>query len=177
MVTITVSGLHGVGKTTAAKKLADKFDLRYVSAGTVFRQMAEEQGMSLEEFSKHVEENPEIDKEIDQRTAKEAEKGNVLIDGRLSGWMAKNADVRILLIASLEARVQRITNREDRDLKEVKKETITREESEAKRYKKLYDIDVNDYSVFDIILNTESFNESEMVDILEKAVKIKTETD
>ncbi|KXB04477.1 cytidylate kinase, partial [candidate division MSBL1 archaeon SCGC-AAA261O19] len=72
MVTITVSGLHGVGKTTTAKKLAEKFDLRYVSAGTVFRQMAEEQGMTLEEFSKHVEENPEIDEEIDQRTAKEA---------------------------------------------------------------------------------------------------------
>lgn len=174
MVTIAVSGLHGVGKTTAAKKLAEKFNLRYISAGSVFRKMADQKGMSLEEFSKHVEENPEIDDKIDNRTVSEAEKANVLIDARLSGWMAENADVKIMLIASLEARVNRIANREDRELKEVEKETIAREESEAKRYKEIYGIDVNDYSVFDVILNTESFNVEQMIEILERIVKIKT---
>ncbi|MBS3815253.1 MAG: nucleoside monophosphate kinase, partial [Hadesarchaea archaeon] len=94
MPIITVSGLHGTGKSTAARKLAEEFDLRYVSAGEVFREMARERDMTLEEFSEFVEENPEVDEEIDQRTAREAEKDDVLIDGRLTGWMAEDADVR-----------------------------------------------------------------------------------
>jgi cytidylate kinase len=171
MVTIAISGLHGAGKTTAAKALSEKFGLRYVSAGTVFRQMAKEQGMSLDEFSRHVEEHPEIDQEIDRRSADEAKSDNVLIDARLAGWMAEGADLKILLAASLEARIRRIAKRENRSLEEVRKETLAREQSEAKRYKKLYGIDVDDYSVFDLVLNTENLSEEEMVQVLKLAVE------
>ncbi|GAG01467.1 unnamed protein product, partial [marine sediment metagenome] len=45
---ITVSGVHGSGRSTHAKKLAETFALRYVSSGTIFRQMADERGISLE---------------------------------------------------------------------------------------------------------------------------------
>jgi cytidylate kinase len=171
VVTIAISGLHGAGKTTAAKALSEKFGLRYVSAGTVFRQMAKEQGMSLDEFSRHVEEHPEIDQEIDRRSADEAKSDNVLIDARLAGWMAEGADLKILLAASLEARIRRIAKRENRSLEEVRKETLAREQSEAKRYKKLYGIDVDDYSVFDLVLNTENLSEEEMVQVLKLAVE------
>lgn len=170
MGTVAISGLHGSGKTTAATKLADRLDLRYVSAGEVFRQKAKELDMELSEFSEYVEEHPEIDKEIDERTVEEAEKDEVLIDARLAGWMAENADIRILLIAPLEERVQRIANRENRPYEEVLEETLTREKSEKMRYKELYDIDVEDYSVFDLVLNTEKFNREETVQILELAV-------
>ncbi len=171
MVTIAISGLHGAGKTTAAKALSEKFGLRYVSAGTVFRQMAKEQGMSLDEFSHHVEEHPEIDQKIDRRSADEAKSDDVLIDARLAGWMAEGADLKILLAASLEARVRRIAKRENRSLEEVRRETLAREQSEAKRYKKLYGIDVDDYSVFDLVLNTENLSEEEMVQVLRQAVE------
>lgn len=170
MATVAISGLHGAGKTTAAKALAEKFGLRYVSAGTVFRRMAKEQGMSLDEFSRYVEEHPEIDREIDRRSAEEAKSDDVLIDARLAGWMAKGADIKILLMAPLEARVRRIAKREGRSLEEVRKETLARERSEAKRYKKLYGIDVGDHSAFDLVLNTENLSEEEMVRVLELAV-------
>lgn len=175
MVTVAISGLHGAGKTTAAKKLAKDFELRYFSAGKIFRRIAEERDMTLEEFSSHVEEHPEIDERIDQRTAEEARKGNVLVDGRLTGWIVEDADIRILMHAPLDVRVRRIAEREGRSFEEIKRETMLREESEAKRYKELYGINVNDYSVFDLILNTESFDEKEMVQILRRAVRIKLE--
>ena len=37
---VTISGLHGSGKSTYAKALAEEFRLRYVSAGQLFRDIA-----------------------------------------------------------------------------------------------------------------------------------------
>ncbi|MEM3723203.1 MAG: AAA family ATPase, partial [Candidatus Hadarchaeales archaeon] len=163
-------GLHGAGKTTAAKHLAKKFGLEYVCAGDVFRQMAKERGLTLEEFSKVAERDPRIDLMIDKRTARMARRGNVLIDGRLAGWMAKKADLRILLTAPLEVRVKRIVGRERRRYKEVLRETRARERSEAKRFRKFYHIDVNDYSKFDLVVNTANLSAEEVAKILEAAV-------
>lgn len=168
---IAISGLHGAGKTTAAQALVKKFGLKYVSAGTIFRQLAEERGMTLDEFSRHAERHPEIDRQIDQRTADSAKEGNVLIDARLAGWMAKGADVKILLTAPLEVRVRRIARRERRDYREVMAETTRRERSEARRFKRFYGIDVHDYSVFDLVLNTERWTAEETGHILELAVE------
>ncbi len=172
MVTVAISGLHGTGKTTAAKALSEKFDLRYVSAGSVFREMAKERGMSLKEFNAYVEENPEIDKKLDERTAREAEKDNVLLDARLAGWMAEGADIRILLTSPLDLRVKRISKRESAPYEEVMEETLAREESEEKRFKEFYDIDVSDYSVFDLVLDTGKFDKGEMIEILEHVVRV-----
>lgn len=170
MVTIAISGLHGAGKTTAAKALVKRFGLRYISAGTIFREMAKERGMSLDEFSRYVERHPEVDRQIDRRTADEARKGDVIIDARLAGWMAKDADVKILLKAPLKLRVKRIARRERRRYGEVLVETRRRERSEARRFKRFYGIDVSDYSAFDLVLNTERWSSGEMAEILELAV-------
>ena len=170
MVVVAISGLHGTGKTTAARTLVKKFKLRYVCAGTVFRQLAKERGMTLDEFSRYAERRPRIDRMIDLQTAAAAKGKNVLIDARLAGWMAKRADLKILLTAPLEVRVRRITKREGRSYRSVLQETARRERSEAKRFKRFYGIDVNDHSPFDLVLNTQHFSAKETTRILELAV-------
>ena len=45
---ITMSGPHGTGKSTYAKALAKALNLRYVSAGELFRNLAQQHKMSLE---------------------------------------------------------------------------------------------------------------------------------
>lgn len=172
MVVITISGLHGTGKTTQAKFLAKRFGLRYVSAGEIMRKMAKERGMSLEEFSKIAEESPSIDRQIDERMILEAEKGNVILDGRLTAWMAgEKADIKILLTAPLNVRVKRIAERENKSIEEALKETVIREESEKKRYKEIYGIDAEDYSVFDVVVNTALWDEETIKKALEFLVE------
>ncbi|MBS7288757.1 MAG: AAA family ATPase [Candidatus Freyarchaeota archaeon] len=172
MVVITISGLHGTGKTTHARFLAERFGLRYVSAGEIMRRMAKERGMSLEEFSRIAEESPSIDKQIDERMILEAEMGNVVLDGRLTAWMAREkADIKIFLTAPLNVRVRRIAERENKSIEEALKETVIREESEKKRYREIYGIDAEDYSVFDIVVNTALWNEETVKKALEFLVE------
>ncbi|MBS7619426.1 AAA family ATPase [Candidatus Bathyarchaeota archaeon] len=168
---VTVSGLHGTGKSTQAKKLAEYFGLRYVSTGTIFREMARERGASLEEMLKIAEEDPAVDKALDSRTREESLRRGVVIDASLSAWMAVNPDIKILLTAPLKARVKRIADRESLAEEEALRKTLEREESDRKRYKEYYRIDINDTSIYDLVLNTELFSPDSTARILKKIIE------
>jgi cytidylate kinase len=168
---ITVSGFHGSGRSTHAKKLAEAYGLRYVSSGTIFRQMADERGIGLEDMSKLTEEDPELDRLIDQRAMEESKKGGVVIDATLSGWMADDPDIRIFLKTPLEARIRRIAERESISHEEAEKETRVREESERERFLDYYDIDIADLSIYDVILNTDLYEPEGTARILKSVVE------
>lgn len=170
---ITVSGLPGTGKTTVGKILAKKLNLKFISAGEIFRKLSEQRGLSLEEFSKIAEKDPEIDRLIDFTLKELAEKEeNAVFDGRLSGWFI-NADLKVYLFADDETRYERIAKREKRDLMKVKEETKLREELERRRYLKFYGIDVDDVRVYDLVINSGKFTAEEIVEIIIKALELK----
>ncbi len=169
---VTISGLIGSGKTTLATTLAKKFKLRHISAGLVFRKMAKERGLTLAEFSKLAEGNAEIDKEVDSRQVQLASKGSAVVDGRLSGWLVKNADIKIWLKASLEERAKRVGKREGKSFEEALRETKEREASEVKRYREIYGIDLYNLLIYDAVLNTDLFNAKEVAKIIETMVKV-----
>jgi cytidylate kinase len=152
---ITVSGPHGTGKSTYAKALAEAFQLRYVSAGELFRDLAREKGVTLEAFSKMAAENPAVDKIIDERTKAEAEKGGVVIDAQLGGWMVKElADVKVLIVAPDDVRFRRIATRDGISVEEARKQTLAREAFQRQRYEKYYGLDVTDVSIYDVKVDT-----------------------
>ena len=169
---VTVGGLHGTGKSSVADAIAKKFDLRRMSAGVVFRQLAEERNLTLEEFSRVAEGNEEIDRLIDDKLREEAEKGTAVIDGQLAAWMAgDNADLKILLTASTENRIRRISERDGTDFEYARRETITREGSEKARYLEYYGVDVSDHSIYDLIINTDKYDLEEVIAIVFTAIK------
>jgi cytidylate kinase len=169
---ITISGLHGTGKSTIGKSLAEKLDLDYYSTGDAFRSLASEKNMSLEEFSKYVEKNPKVDKELDQKILEIAsKKKDVVIDSLLSGYLLRdNADCTILLEAPLETRIRRMMDRDEENYQEKLKETKQREESEISRFKELYGIDITNEDLkeetFDIIVNTKNLSIEEVVNTI-----------
>jgi cytidylate kinase len=154
-IVITISGPHGTGKTTYAKRIAKAFNLKHVSAGELFREIAREKNISIEKLSEIAMQTQEIDNLIDERTKKEAKSGNVIIDGQLAGWMAlENADIKIFLTAPKEKRFERIAKRDAISIEEAEKITLLREKLEKERYKKYYGIDLEDISIYDLIVDT-----------------------
>jgi len=168
---ITVGGNVSSGKSVVARYLAEKLGIRYISAGKVMRDMASERGMSLSEFQRYAEENPEVDKEIDERQKQRA-KGDCVVDGRLSGHFL-DCDYRIWLTAPIKERTRRLMGREEKysDMDEALDSIRNREESERKRYMEFYDIDLEDLSIYDLVLNTGKYGIEEMKDTVLKAVE------
>ena len=154
-IVIVVSGYPGVGKTTHAKRIAEKFGLKYVSNGSIFRKIAESLNISLEEMHRLAENDPKYDLMVDEESKKIALKGNVVIDGHLAAWVLKNiADIKILLKAPLEVRARRIAERDNISFDAALKDAKFREESNRKRCKDIYGLDMDDWSFFDIIIDT-----------------------
>jgi CMP/dCMP kinase len=152
---ITISGPHGTGKSTYARALAAALQLRYVSAGGLFRDLAKQQRLSLEALSRKAAEDPSIDHMLDEKTKAEAEKGGVVIDAQLSAWMARClADVKMLLTAPDEVRFKRIADRDHVPIEDARRETESRESIQRERYKKYYGINVNDLSIYDLKIDT-----------------------
>jgi CMP/dCMP kinase len=168
---ITIGGLAGSGTTTASKILSEKMGIPYLSAGDIFRQMAQERNMNILEFSKFAEDNIDIDREIDQRQAQIAsESQELIIEGRLSAYFIE-ADLKICFIAPLDVRAERISHRENKTPDVTKKEIITREESEAKRYQEIHHIDIRNLDIYDLIINTHTFNPTSIATIIIKATE------
>jgi len=166
-IVITVSGPPGSGKSTHAKKIAEKLNLRYFSIGRYFREIASRMNLSLEEFQRIAEKDPKYDLEADNRTLIEAERGNVVIDGHLTGWIAKDkADIKIYLTASLEERAKRIAKRDGKTFEQAMNDIKRREESNTTRYKTFYGINLDDLSIYDIVINTEKWGEEEVSETL-----------
>jgi len=153
---IAISGPHGSGKSTIAKVLANQLGLRYFSAGRMFREMAEERGVSLLDLTTLARTDDRFDELVDARTKDEAKRRGVVLDGLLVGWMAgEDADLRFYLNAGAEVRHQRIASRDSVSLEEAAESTLERDRKEEARFRARYGIDLSDLSVYDIVYNTE----------------------
>ncbi|MBB6645518.1 (d)CMP kinase [Halobellus ruber] len=169
---LTVSGPPGAGKSTTVAALADAFDLEHVSGGDIFRELADERGLTAVEFNRLAEEDDQIDRDLDRRLRTIAlERDDVLLESRLAGWLAGDAaDLRLWLDAPIEVRAARIAGREGKSAETALTETREREESEALRYREYYGIDITDLSIYDIALNTARWSEADVPEILTAAV-------
>ena len=174
---ITISGLHGTGKSTIGKIISKELNLEYYSTGQAFRELAQEYNMDLKEFTQYAEEHPEIDINLDNKIIEIAKKGDIVIDSQLSGHILKDlADFKIHLTCPIETRVKRMAERDNANFETKYTETILREESELQRFKRLYNIDLKDFktleSIYDLIINTENLSIDEVVKLILSNIKL-----
>ena len=168
---LTISGFAGSGKTTVATGLSRKLGFAYISAGEVFRELARERAMSIEQLSKLAETEPEIDKMVDRRQAELARsREHAVVDGRLSGWVLKS-DIAVWLKAPLEVRAQRIAGREGKRRAAALHETRLRDSSETVRYRTFYNIDVTNLDVYDLVIDTMHWDQHAVIAIIAQAVR------
>lgn len=161
---ISFAGLHGTGKSTIAKRVAEQLGYTFYSTGMAFRELAKEKGMTLEEFSKYAENHYEIDRELDEKIIKLAETGqNYIYEGQLPTYMlGDRKDFAVLFKCDDKTRIQRMMLRDGRTYELQLQETRIREESERQRFIQIYGIDVLDpktqLNTFNLIVDTTSLS-------------------
>ena len=167
---IAISGLSGSGKNTLGEILADR--LRYRLVCPTFKDLAEKEGITLLEFQKKAEKDPDIDRKFDALLKEEAGKGNCVVTTWLGPWMV-NPNVSVWVYAPDNVRAERLAKRDGITVGEAKAHIRSRDEENRARYLKLYKIDIFDQSYFDVKVNSGIFNPDELADIVLKLIEIK----
>jgi CMP/dCMP kinase len=180
-IVICISGMAGTGKSTLAKRLARKYGLKYYSGGDALRALAAEQGYSSSSngwwespeglrFLEQRKGNASFDKAVDNKLLEFAAEGNVLLDSWTMPWLFKGG-FKIWLAASVEKQVQRISRRDNMTVAESSAALNEKEAKTKAIYKELYGFALGeDFSPFDLILDTDNLNADEVFEVLSKVI-------
>jgi cytidylate kinase len=169
---IAISGQSGCGNTTATTNVASQLNLTKVNY--TFRDLSRDLNIPFEALHKEAEKNPIFDYLTDLTLIKHALiHENIVVGTRLAAWMM-DADLRIWLHASLEARAHRVNKREQEKssrYEEVLYTTLKRDQSNRTRYLKLYGLDIEDHNDFDMTINTERITAEQVSSLIVAAAK------
>lgn len=171
---ITLSGLPGSGTSTVARTVATRLGLDHLDGGTVFRTMASERGVTLAEFARIAEADDAIDRALDDRLVERARDGDVVLESRLAGWLATRAALRALRIwihCDEVERARRVGGRDGHDADEALSTNQEREASERQRYQDFYGIDLQDLSIYDLVIDSTTTRPEAIVELIVAATE------
>ena len=175
---ITISGNLGSGKSTIAKLLAKKYDLKHYSVGDFMRQLAKNREISLLELSKIAEEDKSVDEELDNMTKNLRKQDDFVIDSRLAFHFLPES-LKIFLKVTYDVAAQRIfkdnrdREKENISLEQTKQNIITRTESEKKRYQEYYGLDYTNEQNYDLVIDTSDKDTGEIINIIVEYIENK----
>jgi cytidylate kinase len=155
--TITVGGLPGTGTSTLCRLLERTLGLPYVYAGQIFRQQAAERGLTLTEFNELAQRDPSVDRALDDRQLELLRGGGLILEGRLSGWLARQHSIpalKVWLVCEHAERVRRLVARDGGDPRTQEELMRDRVERERDRYARYYGFDLDDRSIYDLVLDS-----------------------
>ena len=174
---ISISGMAGTGKSTLAKKLAQKYGLKYYSGGDALRVLAAEEGYNSSSngwwespdglrFLDERKKDSSFDKVVDEKLLEYAAEGNVLLDSWTMPWLVKEG-FKIWLSASVDKQAERIAKRDKMTIEEAHKALEQKESRTKAIYKKLYGFALGeDFAPFNFILDSDNLSAEEVFQVL-----------
>jgi CMP/dCMP kinase len=176
-IVLCISGMAGTGKSTVAKKIAERYNLKYYSGGDALKALALKQGYDAVmegwwespeglKFLAQRKKDPQFDKAVDDKMLDYAKEGNVLLDSWTMPWLLKGG-FKIWLMASLQKRAERVAVRDKLTLKEAF-EVLEQKESRTKAiYRELYGFTLgDDLAPFDFVLDTDNLGANEVFTVI-----------
>lgn len=176
-IVICICGMAGSGKSTVAKRIAEKYRFEYYSGGDALKALAVEEGYKpvkhgwweAEEgmrFLERRERDSKLDKAVDKKLLELAKQGNVVLDSWTMPWLLKDG-FKIWLEASEAKRARRITNRDRISTKEALKALRSKEKRTKAIYEKIYGFSLGeDFTPFHLILDTNVLKAEEVFQVL-----------
>lgn len=174
---ITLSGELGSGKSTVANYLISKMPFRIVSAGLLFRQLAAKHGMSAKEFNEFIESDPKYDHYVDDTMAELGRTDEKIIFDSRMAWHFVPQSFKIYLYVDVDTATERIFNDKGRvsesysDKETARQEIIDRRKSELLRYQNFYHCNLDDYSNYDLIVDTSHATRDEVNELVYNSFK------
>ncbi len=177
---ITIAGFPGSGKSSTAKGVARELGYEHFSSGDLFRKMAAERNVSVEEINFAAEKQKEIDQRVDELLVKIGkEKDDLVIDSRTAfHWIPDSFKVFLDLDPDTAAeRTFAHIQQEGRErqngssVEDVYENTQRRVRSERNRFQRLYGIDFMDRDNYDLIVDTKKNNLEEVIKMVASEYK------
>jgi len=172
---ISFNGDEGSGKSTIAEKVAQELGYSRYYMGQIFRDMAKKRGLTLVEYLKLGEIDPQIDKEVDDYLLKLASKENNFVIESRTAWHLIPNSLKIYLKVDEKEGAKRIfkqlqeetgnARNEDKkvdSLENVLKSIQRRRKTDDLRYQKYYGINIRKSQNYDLFLDTTKLTRNEV---------------
>jgi len=156
---ISLAGDLGSGKSTVTDLLIAATGAERYTTGKIMRDLAAARGMSIDEFNRSIEGNPEVDKLIDDGLrALSDDPRDLVIDSRMA-WHFTRGTFRVYMSTEPRIAAERImaAGREGETfdtLDEAVTRIAARRASEKKRYFDFYGVDITDLFNYDLVIDT-----------------------
>lgn len=183
---ITLGGLGGTGTSTVGRMLAKSLNYEFLSGGNMFREAANDNNMTMEEFDRYMKEHPEysVDEVIDNKLRIYGQRhDNFVLESKLGWWQVPDS-FKILFTADLDERARRIMGDTDDNrlaytkdnFETTKEKTVARNEVHRLRIKEMYGIeDMFSPEHYDAVVDTTHTNQQEILDSLLDLIQAREE--
>lgn len=171
---ITLAGYAGTGKTTVGKILEETLGYEFLYTGGMVREMARKKGMTVAEFQDSLDTMDELDQEIDSYQKKLGEeRDNIIVDGNIAfNFIPHSFKVKLLVTPEEAARRRFAQSQESTDRNEKKyaseaealEEIKERMQRHTDRFKEKYNIDLEDMSNYDLVVDTTNISAEEVAE-------------
>ena len=167
LLKVTISGPPGSGTSTLVSRIASSRDWSSLNGGDVFREEARTRGLTVEQLSSEAKEDLDVDRSLDLLLQKRMSSNDSpeIVESRLSGWWAhkNNLDcLRVWVNVSEQERARRIQKREGGDLEDCLRKSQKRQRDDMERYSILYDINLDDMSPYNLVIDADEKDELEV---------------
>jgi predicted cytidylate kinase len=166
---VVINGDLGSGKSTVSRLLAQRLGIRRISVGDLYRQMAQQRGISALELNLHAELDDKIDHYVDRLQRDIAMSGErLVVDSRLAWFFFRDA-LKIHLITDPAVAAHRVLARPADAVEtytssaEARQRLAQRSESERARFLERYGADKTRLRNYDLVCDTTRATPDEVV--------------
>src|SRR5579871_263610 len=178
---ITLSGTLGSGKSTVGRELARRLNVSYISTGQIFRELGQISSLDALQTNLEAETNRALDDAVDNKVRDlNNSTTDFIIDSRMAWHFVENA-LRVFLSVTPETAAQRIMADRSRATEHYSSVEAAldalraRRDSEIRRYRRLYNVDIDDVSNYDMSIITDDAEVPDVVDLILRRVQGETQ--
>lgn len=175
---ITITGKPCTGKSTLAEIFENKYNFERICAGQIFKKEAKNLGIDILDFIKS-KDIYKIDEKVDnylKQIYNTRLNDDIIIESRTS-WSFMPEAFNVFVDLPEEIMADRLFNSDRHEsekgisIHHAKQKVSERYKSDVERYKKLYNIDCDDLSNYDFVIDNSNLTPEQTADEIYKAYK------